>query len=147
MVEGKNHVAASFLPFHPSITLGVSMRHLLCPFIPRLKGGRRSLSQFSSLSTAHKAVSAGAEGRGVLELGLGLCSKPEKSGKSQGVELLRMVDVSGKETANPWNPQQGLEADSQLNGLRQWSYIVLCGREHQPFWTFLRRGQKGRMPH
>lgn len=115
MVKGKNHVVASFLPFHPSITLGVSVLCLLCPFISRLKGGRRSLSQFSSLSTVHKAMSAGAEGKGVLELGLGLCGKPEKSGKSQGVDLLRMVDVSGKDSANSWDPQQGWEADSQLN--------------------------------
>lgn len=104
---------------------------LALPFIFRLKGGRRSPSQFSSpVGTAHKAVSAGAEGKGVLELGLGLCSKPEKSGESQGVELLRMIDDSGKETANPWDPQQGLEADSQFWGLRQWSYIVLPGRVH-----------------
>lgn len=96
---------------------------LALPFIFRLKGGRRSPSQFSSpVGTAHKAVSAGAEGKGVLELGLGLCSKPEKSGESQGVELLRMINDSGKETANPWDPQQGLEADSQFWGLRQWSF-------------------------
>lgn len=60
---------------------------LLCPFLWSLKGGRRSPCQFSSpLSTTRKTVSVGAEREGVLELGLSLCSKPEKREKSQGVE-------------------------------------------------------------